>query len=184
MFGKKIRDIRKKKGLKISELAALIDVTSGYVSQIERDLIEPSLPVLRRLSKAIDIPLSSLFSDEFLTDVVVINSKTKKKVSFNDGNITYEMLTPAKLNNEKLPKMDVMVAEIIANGRDNDEYVTHLSDEFAYVLNGCIEYHIGENEVHMLQKGDSIYVPEGTPHYVYNPNEETARIFSTMSPPL
>lgn len=184
MFGKKIRDIRKKKGLKISELAELIDVTSGYVSQIERDLIEPSLPVLRRLSKAIDVPLSSMFSDEFLTDVVVINEDTKKKLSFNDGNVTYEILTPAKLNNDKLPKMDVMVADIIGKGRDNDEFVTHMADEFAYVLSGCIEYHIGENEVHTLQKGDSIYVPEGTPHYVYNPNEETAKIFSTTSPPI
>lgn len=184
MFGKKIRDIRKKKGLKISELAELIGVTSGYVSQIERDLIEPSLPVLRKLSKAIDVPLSSMFSDEFLTDVVVINNQNKKKVSFNENNITYEFLTPAKLNNEKLPKMEVMTAELESKCKDNDDFVIHTADEFTYVLSGCIEYHIGENEIHRLQKGDGIYIPEGTPHCIYNPGEEKALMFSTISPPM
>ena len=82
MIGEKIREIRKSKNLTIVQLSEMINVTSGYISQIERDLISPSLSVLKRLSQALDVPLSVLFLDKSDTDVVTIpqNERTKVKL--------------------------------------------------------------------------------------------------------
>ena len=81
MIGKKIRSIRKSKNMTIVELAEKINVTSGYISQIERDLISPSLAVLKRLSQALEVPISVLFLEESSNDVVTIprDERTKLK---------------------------------------------------------------------------------------------------------
>jgi hypothetical protein len=48
LVGGQIRDLRKAKGLTIAELAERIDRSVGYVSQIERNLSELSIPDLKR----------------------------------------------------------------------------------------------------------------------------------------
>ncbi|MDF2616737.1 MAG: sinR [Sedimentibacter sp.] len=75
MIGEKIRNIRKSKSLTIVELSEKIDVTSGYISQIERDLISPSLAVLKRLSQALEVPLSVLFMEDCEENVVKIQEE-------------------------------------------------------------------------------------------------------------
>jgi len=51
-------------------MAEQINVTSGYISQIERDLISPSLAVLKRLAEALEVPLSALFLEDGSQNVV------------------------------------------------------------------------------------------------------------------
>ena len=99
MIGEKIRSIRKKIGLTINEVASEIGVTSGYISQIERDLIEPSLTVLRKLSKVLETPIPLFFAGEYSADVIVIEPKERNNSKLIEENVEYEFLTPSKLNN-------------------------------------------------------------------------------------
>ena len=62
MIGEKIKAIRREKRITAKELAERVEVTPGYISQIERDLISPSLSVLMRIADAIETPLASLLS--------------------------------------------------------------------------------------------------------------------------
>lgn len=64
MIGEKIKAARIEKGLTAKELAIKSEVTPGYISQIERELISPSLSVLMRIAKVLEIPIVSLFSQE------------------------------------------------------------------------------------------------------------------------
>ena len=63
---------------------------------------------------------------------------------------------------------------------DNDENVAHSYGEYTLILSGRIEYHIN-GKVYSLSSGDGIYVPENTPHSMYNPEDEKAEFFLTMS---
>ena len=56
MLGEHVRNIRKKRGITLKELAEKTGLSIGYISQIERDLTDPSLSTLRKLSAALDIP--------------------------------------------------------------------------------------------------------------------------------
>ena len=56
MIGEKIKAIRMEKKITAKELAERVEVTPGYISQIERDLISPSLSVLMRIADAIETP--------------------------------------------------------------------------------------------------------------------------------
>ena len=94
MIGEKIRSIRKSKNLTIVQMAEQINVTSGYISQIERDLISPSLAVLKRLAEALEVPLSALFLEDGSQNVVTIQQNERTRVKFGNINAELEFITP------------------------------------------------------------------------------------------
>ena len=44
MLGEHVRNMRKKRGITLKELAEKTGLSIGYISQIERDLTDPSHP--------------------------------------------------------------------------------------------------------------------------------------------
>lgn len=90
MIGEKIKAARIEKGLTAKELAIKSEVTPGYISQIERELISPSLSVLMRIAKVLEIPIVSLFSQEEQEQVTVIKKDNRTKIRFADINMEYQ----------------------------------------------------------------------------------------------
>ena len=86
MIGEKIKAIRMEKKITAKELAERVEVTPGYISQIERDLISPSLSVLMRIADAIETPLASLLSQEAREQVTVVRKDKRTKIQFADIN--------------------------------------------------------------------------------------------------
>jgi transcriptional regulator with XRE-family HTH domain len=58
-----IKRLRTERGLTQVELAKRVKVTQTYVAKIEGgDRVNPSLPVLKRLAKALGVPVTDLLS--------------------------------------------------------------------------------------------------------------------------
>lgn len=180
MIGEKIRNIRKSKNLTIVELSEQINVTSGYISQIERDLISPSLAVLKRMAQALEIPLSLLFMDENTESVVTIPNNERTKIKFSNINVELEFLTPFDRNGEKPLSMEAFFCKLPPKTWISDNTIINDSKEFIYVLKGKMECHIG-NKVYIVSKGDSICVPERNGHLVYNPEDEPMEAICIIS---
>ena len=53
-IGQKVRTLRKLKGLSILQLSELSGVSTGLISQIERDLVVPTVISIWRIAKALD----------------------------------------------------------------------------------------------------------------------------------
>lgn len=62
ILGEFIRSQRKLAQLSLRELAERTDISNPYLSQIERGLHEPSVRILRAISKALNVSLGSLLS--------------------------------------------------------------------------------------------------------------------------
>jgi XRE family transcriptional regulator, master regulator for biofilm formation len=61
MIGKNIFDIRKRKGLTLSELAERANISKSYLSNIERSLNKnPSIKVLEKVAKVLGVDLEAL----------------------------------------------------------------------------------------------------------------------------
>lgn len=60
-FGKNIRILRKKKGLKISDIAAALNIHTSYLGQIERGIKIPSVNVAVNLVNYFEINFQSVF---------------------------------------------------------------------------------------------------------------------------
>src|SRR5690625_1694119 len=58
--GPQIRHLRQKKGLTLSRLAQMADVSAGMLSQVERSLANPSIRVLEQIRMALGVPLTAL----------------------------------------------------------------------------------------------------------------------------
>lgn len=60
-LGADIRALRKARGMTLTELGQVLGRSVGWLSQVERDLSEPSITDLRHLAKALNVSVSSLF---------------------------------------------------------------------------------------------------------------------------
>ena len=65
MDGKKIRDLRLKRGLSLTELSRLSGVSKSYLSFIERGKqTNPSIEVIEKIAKALKIDLQTLITTQ------------------------------------------------------------------------------------------------------------------------
>lgn len=83
MLGDRLREARKQKSLTLTELAKQLGVTTGYLSNLENNRQEPSLPMLRALSEKLGIPATMLFAEEATDEVVVLRKKKGHPLSFS-----------------------------------------------------------------------------------------------------
>lgn len=74
-IGSKIRDFRKERGLTLAQMAQKINVSPSYLSCVERNVKRPGIPMLKRISEALNISITYLLSD-------VPEGRTGERVQF------------------------------------------------------------------------------------------------------
>lgn len=62
-LGRAVRSLRARKDWSLEELADRVGTTRNYLSEIERGLINPTFYTLRRVAKALEVPLSWLIAE-------------------------------------------------------------------------------------------------------------------------
>ncbi len=183
MLGERIRDSRKEKGITVKGLADMVNVTPGYISQIERDLIDPSLSVLRRISAVLEIPLTTLFSQEAPDEVVLIPKEKRMVIKFADINMEYEFLTPSARNRDMSLQMEVISFKLAPKSWGGTEIMAHAAAECTVVLRGVLEYHI-RDKVYTIEEQGCLYIPEKIPHRLYNPGDIEVHGIGIIAPPV
>ena len=177
MNGSKIRQLRLAKGMTLQQLATQTQTTAGYLSQLERDLVDPSLSTLRRIAEALDSPLFSLIDTQD-NAARIIRSDGRQKVAFAGVNTLLEILTPRFYSSPG--EVFVMTFTLQAHTWSNRQRVSHSVDECFYAQQGELEVLVGE-ERYRLHQGDSIYIFANTPHNIYNPGDEEVVGLSAFS---
>ena len=59
-FGKKVREIRLKKELSQGDISRRLNLHRSYISGIERGVRNPSLKVIQKIAKALEIDINKL----------------------------------------------------------------------------------------------------------------------------
>ncbi len=177
MNGAKIRRLRLAKGMTLSQMAAETKTTAGYLSQLERDMVDPSLSTLRKIAQVLGTPLFSLI--ETADDAAqIVRGDKREKISFADSNVILEVLTPHV--EETSENVYVMTFTVQPRSWSNQERVAHNVDECFTVREGRLEVLVGA-KTYDLAQGDSIYIKANTPHNIYNPDETPAVGISALS---
>ena len=63
IFGRRLRELRKKRSLTQEALAESADLSGNYISDLELGLKVPSLTILVRLSQALEVATPELLAD-------------------------------------------------------------------------------------------------------------------------
>ena len=61
-LGSTVRSLRTAAGLSQKEFAARLEISSSYLSQVESDKREPTIPLLRRMAEKLGSPATILFA--------------------------------------------------------------------------------------------------------------------------
>lgn len=180
MLGNKLRKIRNEKGLTLNDLSKKTQLTASYLSQLERNIVEPSLSSLRKISDALDVPIFSFLTSENKYSVL-IKANNRKKLEMPNTNVKYEFISPMANDFENV-KMATIYITIDPKSWDGD-FLVHSSDECIFLIKGQLEVYLLEKK-YTLFEGDSIYIKADIPHKVYNPGNETAVGITNLCPPI
>jgi transcriptional regulator with XRE-family HTH domain len=161
-LGHQIRNIRRQQDLSISDLAATAGISNGMMSKIENGGISPSLATLSALSKALRVPLSTLFaSSEDRQDCSYVpagQGVTIERRGTKVGHV-YELLG-------HVLRGDVAVEPYLITLRDKAEPHTsfaHAGIEFIYMLRGEVLYRHG-SDTYRLRPGDALLFDSSAQH--------------------
>jgi transcriptional regulator with XRE-family HTH domain len=178
-IGYAIRTQRKKSGMTLVELAKKTDFSISYLSQIERNLLTPSIATLRKLADALGLPAGQLMlkdAGQSNAPVAVVRRTERKKLAFPGSDIHYELLTPDMRRRASLLWVEA------PPGSESGPLFSHEGEDGVVVLKGTIEVEVG-GVWHRLGRGDSIYFNANIPHRWRNHETEAAQAIWLSTPP-
>lgn len=93
--GKKIREVRKEKGLTIKQLGNLCGISEQNMGNYERGVRTPKLETIKKIAKALEIPYTQLIDDESSNEAYSFSHSQKLIDLYTNG-------VEAWINNEHL----------------------------------------------------------------------------------
>ena len=179
--GDKIRLLRTKQKLSLVELGERSGVSAGLLSQIERDLANPSLKTLTRIRQALGVPLSALFDEGPLLggDPAFVRRKAgRPKFDLGPDRMVKELLSSSVAQN-----LQFMILHIPPGGNSGPQPLSYASEKAGIVLEGEFALRVDDSEVR-LQAGDSFQFDGLRPHYFRNASDEVVRVVLIIGPTL
>jgi transcriptional regulator with XRE-family HTH domain len=174
-IGMRLKEFRTRRGISQTELAKFIGVTPSNISQVESDLILPSLPALIKMAEVLSIDVSSLFKETSeMSEKIVFQSSENAEIQFPGlpkGSIRGVTLMPADFE----PKAESYIIEIPPRKKISAHFFIHKGEEFGYLLSGKLDMKINKT-VHSLTSGDTVYLTSSMPSEWKNAGTDIARL--------
>lgn len=172
-LGGRLREIRRKKGLTLQQLADRTGLTAGLISKIENLRTSPSLPVLSDLAKALGTDMAELFLSAETADG---NRKWRyfPAGSFRtidreeNSGFAYKLIFESRLSGDR---QQVMLVEVEPGAKR--EPVSGDGSEILYMISGRLNYRVGDDCID-FGPGDVLFFDSSVPHVPENPGAEKA----------
>jgi transcriptional regulator with XRE-family HTH domain len=177
--GADLRALRKARGLTLTGLALKVGRSVGWLSQVERDLAEPTISDLRRLATALDQPLSLFFGPAEAPERergYVVRRNARRSLGSAAEGLTEQLLSP------DLSGSFEIVRSVFDPGAERIEYIVRPTEEAGYLIAGELEMWIGERHFH-LKPGDSFRF-RGERYRWRNSGTEPAVAIWVIAPPV
>lgn len=174
-LGGRLRQLRTGRGFSQTELARSIGVTPSTISQIESNMIHPSLPALFKIAEVLAVDVGAVFRESTAErkPVVVPSSEavTVRLADFpKDKARGLRMPLPGSE-----PAAEAYVIEIDPGKQLNAHFFRHKGREIGYMLEGELQFTVGSMR-NTVRKGDLVYLTSELPSQWKNPGNRTARL--------
>ncbi|MDL2218415.1 XRE family transcriptional regulator, partial [Christensenellaceae bacterium OttesenSCG-928-M15] len=181
MLGDKVKQYRKQNHMTMQALAAASGLSTGYISQLERGLVEPSLSSLRKISDVLDIP-PFLLLDYKPKELLTMRNENHMIMRNKDDTVVYEFLTPLPTE-QFIPKSMILKFSIKPHSSISEHPLTHPSEELVTLFKGQLTMIVGDEET-ILYPGDSSIIQIDMPHIYRNNCDEPAEGIACFTPPV
>jgi transcriptional regulator with XRE-family HTH domain len=174
-IGRKIRDLRLRRGLTVQKLADAARLSKGFISQVENNRTSPSLATLIDLARALETSVAYLVAeDDAVPYVVRAAERPRLQVGGNTSRV--EVLSAQPKRN-----LELIVVELPPGVAAGDKRHYHHGEEVVVCLEGRITLTCGEH-VLVLEAGDSCHYDGRVPHAMENAGSATAKLMIAMTP--
>jgi transcriptional regulator with XRE-family HTH domain len=162
-IGQKLRRLRLRKSMGLSELSKHTGLSPSLLSKLERDLMHPTLPTLLRIAFVFSVGLEYFFNPEPKPVLEIVRKR--------------ERLRFPEASDKKHPAYHFESLDFLAENRKLNAYYAefeevdgsparthqHAGVEFLYVISGKLALQIGEDRPELVE-GDAIYFESTVPH--------------------
>jgi transcriptional regulator with XRE-family HTH domain len=166
--GKTLRELRRSRRITIQQLAKGLNRSTGYVSQLERGISQPTLKDLYAACTIFGVPMSwfvdlNQTSGEELREKEFIVRAGQRRFMLHEGART-ELLSP-----ELDPKLEFMISTFEPGLETEAKNVPTTGAEYGLLLKGQLELWIDE-EKFILSEGDSYRFSRSSTYRSRNPS--------------
>lgn len=173
--GQLVKQIREARGISIRELSRLSGLSANALSMIERGRTSPSVSTLYRLTAALNVPITALFSQEQALEPIVYRSmETRTHVPFPLG--VWEGLGGESFTGRMQPFM----LTLESGAKSGREKIVHTGSEFVFCLRGILEYEV-EDKIFTLEAGNSLLFSARLTHRWRNPGRVVTNAIIVLS---
>jgi transcriptional regulator with XRE-family HTH domain len=165
----------------LAQVALQSGLSVGYLSEVERSRLTPSLSALKKIADVLKIPASKVmfeyggkaFSN---ADIGVVRRDARKRISFPHSSIEYELLTP------DLKRRSSLLWMTAPPRTESGPAFAHAGEDGVVVLRGVLDVEVG-NVRHRLHPGDSIYFNSEIAHRWKNDGPDAVEAIWLSTPP-
>lgn len=171
--GGRIRELRQQQKMTLADLAAASGISIGTLSQIERELVSPTVRTLFTLGEALGVSAAWLLdpeSDEKKVDPYVVTADRRQPFLRSEG-LKKDLISPA--SSDRLRGFYMLLEPGYGSG---GAPYAHNGEEIGLVLSGVMELEI-EGENWILREGDCFAFPSDLPHRFANIGATQCAVF-------
>ncbi|MDW4498360.1 helix-turn-helix domain-containing protein [Sulfitobacter sp. D35] len=178
-IGADLRALRKARAVTLADLSETLGRSVGWLSQVERDLSEPSISDLRRIADALGVPMSMLFRHDAAPAHeagFVVRHAARRQIGSSVEGLVEELLSPDLTDDFEV------VHSTFAPGSALAEPVARPTQEVGYLVSGRLDLDISGRQ-HTIEPGDSFRI-RGEPFRWSNPYDAPAVAIWVIAPPV
>ena len=173
-IAKKIISYRSTKKLTIQQMAKETGLSTALISQLERNLANPSLSVLQTLANTLGISLSELVEGEMDENSLILRVAHREQVYNPNDKYMFYNLTPAVMKSNINLSLVHLEPFSQTFGR---EFHCHKDEEMIFIVAGSVTVEYGGSQVE-LYCGDTLRIPGNKKHRYKNNSQEIVEILA------
>lgn len=176
MVGKNLKRLRTERGLSLQGLAEASGVSRAMLGQVELGQSAPTINVLWKMARALDVPFSALITSQATTGAKVMRSDAAKKLLSGDGAFQSRALFPF----DEPRRVEFYELKLTPKGVEKADPHAPGTTENLVVARGTVEI-VTAGETHRLETGDAILFEADQPHVYRNVGSSDAVLYLVMT---
>lgn len=171
--GPLLRKLRLERGESLATVARAVDVSIGFLSNLERSQTSVSIGTMRKLAQHYGLNILDFFSPAEAKRPLV--RAGERRILQGGEGVQMELLASGKI---------IMEPHLfrVAPGAGSGEFYSHDGEEFLYLTRGRLVILLEDREFR-LRAGDSFYFESKIPHRWFNPGKKETVILWINTPP-
>lgn len=179
-LGTRLRQARQKQGITLGTLSQETALSTSFLSRLERGETSTSIANLIMIATRLGISLHEFFEEPSDTgkDYILSRAQERKhQTPLVAHGYSY------RLSTGDLPDQQMSAFELSfpPEAEEQPTLLTHDGEEVLYLIEGSIEFHIGEDSF-VMNAGDCVHFNCSKPHMGRNIGKNAARLLMIVTP--